>query len=259
MSKRTQLQHLLEESETSSFRLLAAAGGDLRQRDDLVAVVVVGGRDVDHRPRPRGLPAPDRIGEVAAPGAEGLDHRRMVADRGAEFTEGGGVAGVGDAEVDLLAGRFEQPRGRGGRGRLRRIDADGTVDDVRADLLRRLGRTTEAATAAMTFMPFSAQTRMSGVDFDNTSIRKGAAESVKQFVGGTFPNFDFSAFSCELTETVGEQFTRKPIPIKYRMDPWQLDMTRRLSSETKKRRRNCRRKTRREAPFARTIAAADIP
>ena len=41
------------------------------------------------------------------------------------------------------------------------------------------------------FVPFTAQTRMSGVDIAGRSIRKGAADSVKQWVeqqGGTFPN-----------------------------------------------------------------------
>ncbi len=37
------------------------------------------------------------------------------------------------------------------------------------------------------FLPFSAQTRMSGVDFDGRNIRKGAADAVKNFVGGIFP------------------------------------------------------------------------
>jgi K+-transporting ATPase ATPase B chain len=39
-------------------------------------------------------------------------------------------------------------------------------------------------------IPFSAQTRMSGIDFENRRIRKGAAESVRQWVldqGGTIP------------------------------------------------------------------------
>jgi K+-transporting ATPase ATPase B chain len=38
-----------------------------------------------------------------------------------------------------------------------------------------------------TFVPFTAQTRMSGVDVDGMSIRKGAADSVRKWVGGTFP------------------------------------------------------------------------
>jgi K+-transporting ATPase ATPase B chain len=38
-----------------------------------------------------------------------------------------------------------------------------------------------------TFVAFTAQTRMSGVDLDNIQYRKGAAQSVKQYVGGRFP------------------------------------------------------------------------
>jgi K+-transporting ATPase ATPase B chain len=46
-----------------------------------------------------------------------------------------------------------------------------------------------------TFVPFAAQTRMSGVEMDGRSIRKGAAESVQRWVeeqGGSFPR-DVSA------------------------------------------------------------------
>ena len=38
------------------------------------------------------------------------------------------------------------------------------------------------------FVPFSANTRMSGVNFDGQQVRKGAADSVREFVGGTLPN-----------------------------------------------------------------------
>jgi len=41
-----------------------------------------------------------------------------------------------------------------------------------------------------TFIPFSAQTRLSGVDLNGRQIRKGAAQSIERFVaerGGTFP------------------------------------------------------------------------
>ncbi len=41
-----------------------------------------------------------------------------------------------------------------------------------------------------TFVPFTAQTRMSGVDFDGRQVRKGAADSVKAWVtgqGGVYP------------------------------------------------------------------------
>lgn len=42
----------------------------------------------------------------------------------------------------------------------------------------------------MTFLPFTAKTRMSGVDYDGHEIRKGAAESIHAYVeasGGTYP------------------------------------------------------------------------
>ncbi len=38
-----------------------------------------------------------------------------------------------------------------------------------------------------TFVPFSAKTRMSGVDMDGRAIRKGAADAVKALVGGALP------------------------------------------------------------------------
>ncbi|MBV8378127.1 MAG: potassium-transporting ATPase subunit KdpB [Verrucomicrobia bacterium] len=37
------------------------------------------------------------------------------------------------------------------------------------------------------FVPFTAQTRMSGVDMDGTSYRKGAAEAIRNYVGGHMP------------------------------------------------------------------------
>ncbi len=48
----------------------------------------------------------------------------------------------------------------------------------------------ELAAHEATFVPFSAQTRMSGVDLSTRSIRKGAADAIEQFVqgqGGAFP------------------------------------------------------------------------
>ena len=48
----------------------------------------------------------------------------------------------------------------------------------------------ELAPHASAFVPFTAQTRMSGVDFDGRQIRKGAADSVATYVkanGGTIP------------------------------------------------------------------------
>jgi K+-transporting ATPase ATPase B chain len=37
------------------------------------------------------------------------------------------------------------------------------------------------------FIPFTAQTRMSGVDIDGKQIRKGSANAIRQFTGGMFP------------------------------------------------------------------------
>jgi len=37
------------------------------------------------------------------------------------------------------------------------------------------------------FVPFTAQTRMSGIDLDGVMYRKGAASAIKAFVGGVFP------------------------------------------------------------------------
>ena len=48
----------------------------------------------------------------------------------------------------------------------------------------------EVAAPHATFIPFTAQTRMSGVNFDGRSIRKGAADSIKAHVeglGGIYP------------------------------------------------------------------------
>jgi K+-transporting ATPase ATPase B chain len=51
-----------------------------------------------------------------------------------------------------------------------------------------------------TFIPFSAQTRMSGVDMDGASFRKGSADAVRKFVGGTIPaavEHDVKAISAD--------------------------------------------------------------
>src|SRR6201993_2892484 len=41
--------------------------------------------------------------------------------------------------------------------------------------------------ANATFVPFTAQTRMSGVDMDGVSYRKGSSDAVRRFVGGKMP------------------------------------------------------------------------
>ena len=40
----------------------------------------------------------------------------------------------------------------------------------------------------VTFLPFTAQTRMSGVDLDGVSYRKGAAAAIRNYVGGRLPD-----------------------------------------------------------------------
>lgn len=50
-------------------------------------------------------------------------------------------------------------------------------------------RSRELSDKNMTFIPFSAKTRMSGVDFDSNEIRKGAAETMQEYVtaaGGVY-------------------------------------------------------------------------
>jgi K+-transporting ATPase ATPase B chain len=52
-------------------------------------------------------------------------------------------------------------------------------------------RERDLASLKATFVPFSAQTRMSGVDFEARQLRKGAAEAVRKHVqalGGQFPD-----------------------------------------------------------------------
>src|ERR1700757_3990796 len=41
--------------------------------------------------------------------------------------------------------------------------------------------------ANATFVPFTAQTRMSGVDMDGVSYRKGSSDAIRRFVGGKMP------------------------------------------------------------------------
>ncbi len=51
-------------------------------------------------------------------------------------------------------------------------------------------RERDVAALGATFVPFTAQTRMSGVDMEGRQIRKGAADSIKRYVeelGGQFP------------------------------------------------------------------------
>jgi len=125
--------HLLfvEELVEADQVAVAAAGGDLRRGDQLVAVVVVGGGEVDHRPRPGDLPARDHLVEVGPPGAEGLDHRRVLVEVVGELAEVGRIAGVGGAPVDLLAGRQQRAEGGGGRSEQQQRERAGKGDRKR--------------------------------------------------------------------------------------------------------------------------------
>ncbi len=52
------------------------------------------------------------------------------------------------------------------------------------------------------FIPFTAQTRMSGIDLDSRRIRKGASEAVRTFVGGSFPD-EVNAAIDEIADSGG--------------------------------------------------------
>ena len=60
--------------------VVAAALRDLARADDLLARVVVGGRDAEHSPGLGLRPAPERPPRMRAPDVEGLQHRRVVVD-----------------------------------------------------------------------------------------------------------------------------------------------------------------------------------
>ena len=55
-------------------------------------------------------------------------------------------------------------------------------------LAKRLGSKVDETPSNMEFVPFSATTRMSGVDFDGRTIRKGAADSVAAWAGSSLPD-----------------------------------------------------------------------
>src|SRR3982074_1576398 len=48
----------------------------------------------------------------------------------------------------------------------------------------------ELAPHEATFVPFTAQTRMSGVDFDGREIRKGAADAIEKYLGSIAPHLN---------------------------------------------------------------------
>jgi potassium-transporting ATPase ATP-binding subunit len=59
------------------------------------------------------------------------------------------------------------------------------------------------------FIPFSAQTRMSGVEFGGTSIRKGAVDAILSFVNGGAPTVSRAAVAIALKPSVSADTTRE--------------------------------------------------
>jgi K+-transporting ATPase ATPase B chain len=93
-----------------------------------------------------------------------------------EFRAAAGVSGAALADAAQLASLADEtPEGR-------------SIVVLAKQKYNIRGR--ELASQEATFIPFSAQTRMSGVDIDGRRIRKGAADAIERFVreqGGTFP------------------------------------------------------------------------
>jgi len=59
------------------------------------------------------------------------------------------------------------------------------------------------------FIPFSAQTRMSGVEFGSTSIRKGAVDAILSFVNGGVPAASRAAVAVALKPSVSTEAARE--------------------------------------------------
>ena len=92
-----------------------------------------------------------------------------------EFIPVGGVAAPELAEAAQLASLADEtPEGR----------SIVVLAKEQYDLRGRTMGSSAEAPEGMHFIPFSAQTRMSGVDFDGTSIRKGAPDTMMTLVQG---------------------------------------------------------------------------
>ncbi len=94
-----------------------------------------------------------------------------------EFIPAGGTAPEELAEAAQLASLADEtPEGR----------SIVVLAKEKFNLRGRSVSATEDAPQGMHFIPFTAQTRMSGVDFDGTSIRKGAPDAIYEYLG--YPN-----------------------------------------------------------------------
>ncbi|MBL8571698.1 MAG: potassium-transporting ATPase subunit KdpB [Phreatobacter sp.] len=139
-------------------------------------------------------------GLLSAIGIAGMD-RLVKANVIAK--SGRAVEAAGDIDVLLLdktgtitfgnrmADAFEPVPGVGERELAEAAFLASLADDTPegksiVDLGARKFGLSQQARAGMTFVPFTAQTRMSGVDFaDGSSIRKGASDTILRLVGGT--------------------------------------------------------------------------
>jgi K+-transporting ATPase ATPase B chain len=82
----------------------------------------------------------------------------------------------------------------------------------------------EFATHEATFIPFTAQTRMSGVDLNGREIRKGAVDAIVKYVGAS--GHDVSAEMTEIVERISKQggtplavaYDKKPLGVIYLKD-----------------------------------------
>ena len=82
----------------------------------------------------------------------------------------------------------------------------------------------EFAAHEATFIPFTAQTRMSGVDLNGREIRKGAVDAIVKYVGAS--GHDVSAEMTEIVERISKQggtplavaYDKKPLGVIYLKD-----------------------------------------
>ena len=74
----------------------------------------------------------------------------------------------------------------------------------------------EFATHEATFIPFTAQTRMSGVDLNGREIRKGAVDAIVKYVGES--GHDVSAEMTEIVERISKQ-GGTPLAVAYDKSP----------------------------------------
>ena len=92
-----------------------------------------------------------------------------------------GTITLGNRQAAEFIADARRRRGRAGRGGAdvlaRRRDARGPLDRRARQAVRASASTTSPRTSAH-FVPFTAQTRMSGVDFNGTRLRKGAGDAI---------------------------------------------------------------------------------